>query len=196
MVTDMSVNAMAEIESPEMAGGNNELLAVRVSPELLGAVRKLAEQRNRTVPEMVRSFLNFHLYPYVVDISMRRLKENGDARALESTLSKSAFVGEELERIFASCEAATDRVREIQDVALRMKERFEEIEREAETAWSEFVASLPDVSTAPQNGVQESHSAAKELGVGKETGAAKRALKSKQGAKERVPKMRKDRGGG
>ena len=54
-------------------GKNTELLAVRVSPSLMQAVKLQAERRKQTVPDIVRFLLLFPLVPQLAALAARQL---------------------------------------------------------------------------------------------------------------------------
>lgn len=113
-----------EVEPP--AGGNTELLALRVPEALLQALQALSEARGTSVPAIARSMLWYHLTPALLRQSLHRLqrrelRELSSVQALNALLADFRSLSDRLETVASTVESvrghAREKVEEVEEIA-------------------------------------------------------------------------------
>lgn len=142
----MSVNTISEFSPATLSdteaaaaseGKNTELLAVRVSPALMEAVKLQAERSGKSVPEVVRFLLLFPLTPQLATVTAKQLDINDPQTQVDyhNGRIRMASAWRQIDKTRADCEASKQRIEITEGILNRLAEQMKQAEALANEAW-------------------------------------------------------------
>lgn len=140
-------------------GGATELLAVRVSPALLSALKASAAAREKPFAELVRSLLVFHLLPSIIGATVDSMASGqGKPEHLERARLETGAARELLARERENIAAARVQLQQLEALNIATDKSLERAQEQAGAAWRDYIARLCERKPEPGDGTEAGRS--------------------------------------
>lgn len=125
---DMNVELENDLTLP---GSNTKLLAVRMPQYIYNALENLAKRDSKSIPEIVRTMIYFHLFPPFVKYNISNMK-NEELAERYKDFSKFEHYERIVDNILNDCE----QVVKVKNVVLEKQKKMEELKKEYENEFN------------------------------------------------------------
>lgn len=110
-----------------LPGSNTKLLAVRMPQSIYNVLEYLAKRDSKSIPEIVRTMINFHLFPSFIQHKISNIK-NGDITEYYRDIRNFKHYETIVDNILIDCE----QVVKVKNIVLEKQKRMEELKKEYE----------------------------------------------------------------